>query len=47
MLNRREKEQQVIRLAEDGKTTRDIAKIAHVSLQVIGKIIRKHTGDPD
>ena len=47
MLNRTEKEELVIKLAEDGKTTRDIAKIAHISLQDIGRIIRKHTRDAD
>jgi hypothetical protein len=44
-LSRKEKEKLVIQLAEEGKTTRDIAKIAHVSLLDIGKIIRKVTGD--
>lgn len=47
MLNKIEKEKLVINLAEDGKNTRDIARIAHVSLQEIGRIIRKHTGDSD
>jgi transposase len=42
---RKEKEKQVIKLAEEGKTTREIAKEVHISLKDIGKIIRKETGD--
>jgi transposase len=45
LTNRKEKEKQVIKLAEEGKTTREIAKEVHVSLKDIGKIIRKETGD--
>jgi hypothetical protein len=45
LLSRKEKEKLVIKLANEGKTTRDIAKIAHVSLLDIGKIIDKVTGD--
>jgi hypothetical protein len=37
----------VIRLAKEGKTTREIAKIVHMSLKDIGKILRKITGDED
>ena len=47
LITRTEKEKQVIKLAEDGKTTRDIAKVAHISLKDIGKIIRKAAGDSD
>jgi DNA-binding CsgD family transcriptional regulator len=45
ILSRKQKEDLVIKLANEGKTTRDIAKEAHISLLDIGKIIRKHTGD--
>ena len=45
--SRKEKEKQVIKLAEEGKTTREIAKEVHISLKDIGKIIRKETGDID
>ncbi len=47
LLSRKEKEKLVIKLAEEGKTTREIAKIVHLSLVDIGKIIRKATGDED
>jgi hypothetical protein len=47
ILTRKEKESLVIKLAEQGKTTRDIAQSAHVSLKDIGKIIRRHTGEDD
>ena len=40
-----EKERLVIKLAMEGLTTREIAKIAHVSLKYIGTIIRKYTGE--
>ncbi len=45
LLGRKGKEKQVIKLAEEGKTTREIAKDVHISLKDIGKIIRKETGD--
>lgn len=45
LLSRKEKEQLVIKLAREGKTTRQIAEIVHVSLKDIGAIIRKVTGD--
>ena len=41
----KEKEKLVIKLAEEGKTIRDIAKEIHISLKDIGKIINKVTGD--
>ena len=44
---RQEKEKWVIKLASEGKTTRDRAKEVHISLKDIGKIIRKATGDSD
>ncbi len=45
LITRQEKERRVIKLAEEGKTTMDIAKEVHVSLKDIGKIIRTTTGD--
>lgn len=45
LLTRKEKEEMVIKLAKEGKTTREIAKIVHMSLKDIGEIIRKFTGD--
>ena len=45
ILTRQEKEQLVIQLASEGKTTKKIAQIAHVSLLDIGKIIRRFTGE--
>ena len=47
LLSRKEKEKLVIKLAQEGKTTREIAKIAHMSLKDIGEIIKKATGDDD
>ena len=37
----------VIELATEGKTTREIAKIVHISLRDIVEMIRKITGDDD
>src|SRR6185437_1370386 len=45
MLNKKEKEELVIKLLDEGKTTREIAQIAHVSLRNIGLISRKASGD--
>ncbi len=45
LLNRKEKERLAIKLAKEGKTTRDTARETRISLQVIRKIIRKYTGD--
>jgi transposase len=41
LLSRKEKEGLVIKLAREGKTTREIAKIVHISLKDIGEILRK------
>ena len=43
LTSRKEKEKQVIKLAEEGKQR--IAKEVHISLKDIGNIIRKATGD--
>jgi hypothetical protein len=45
ILKRKQKEELVIRLAKEGKNTRDIAKVAHVSLKDIGMIIRNYLGE--
>lgn len=37
----------VIELANNGKTTTEIAKEVHISLKDIGSILRKVTGDED
>jgi hypothetical protein len=37
LTNRKEKEKQVIKLDEEGKTTRDMAKVVHISSKDIGK----------
>ncbi len=48
LLSKKQKELLVIKLAEEGKTTRAIAKEIHISLKDIGKIIHRATGDdPD
>jgi hypothetical protein len=47
ILTRQQKECIVIKLAEEGKSTRFIAEAAHVSLKDIGTIIRRHTGEED
>ena len=47
LLSRKEKEQLVIKLAQEGKTTREIAKQVHISLRDIGKIQHKLTGDEE
>jgi len=45
ILTKKEKEHMVIQLASQGKTTREIAKAAHISPKDIAIIIRKFTGD--
>ncbi len=45
LLSRREKERMVVKLAEDGRTRREIAKDVHISLKTIGEILNKVTGD--
>ena len=44
VLNRRDKEQLVIKLHQEGKTIRNIASVAHLSFSDIGTIIRKIDG---
>jgi hypothetical protein len=43
LISRKEKEQLVIKLAQEGKTTREIAKQVHISLRDIGSIIHKES----
>ncbi len=45
LLSKKQKENLVIKLAQEGKTTRAIAKEVHISLKDIGKIIHNATGD--
>ena len=45
ILTKKEKEHMVIKLASQGKTTREIAKAAHISPKDIAIIIRRFTGD--
>ncbi len=47
LLGKKEKEMLVIKLATEGKTTRDIAKEAHVSFKTIRQILNKVTGDDE
>ena len=44
VLNRRDKEQLVIKLHQEGKTIREIASVAHLSFSDIGAIVRKIDG---
>ena len=44
VLNRRDKEQLVIKLHQEGKTIREIASVAHLSFSDIGTIVRKIDG---
>ncbi len=45
ILSKREKEKLVIKLANEGKTTREIAKQVRISLKTIEQILNKVTGD--
>ncbi len=45
ILSKKEKEKLVIKLANEGKTTREIAKQVRISLRTIGQILNKVTGD--
>jgi transposase len=47
ILKRQQKEELVIRLAEEGKSTREIAQAVHVSLKDIGVIIRNYLGEKE
>lgn len=45
LLNRKQKEKLVIKLAGEGKPVREIAKLVHMSINDICEIIRKASGD--
>ncbi len=45
LLSKKDKEKLVIKIANEGKTTREIAKEAHVSLKTIQQILNRVTGD--
>ncbi len=47
LLSKKGKEKRIIDLANQGKTTREIAKEVRVSLRSIGKILNKVTGDDE
>ncbi len=47
ILTRKEKEDLVIKLANQGKSTRQIAAAAHVSPKDIGTILRRYTGEEE
>jgi hypothetical protein len=47
VLNRRDKEQLVIKLHQEGKSFREIASVAHLSFSDIGAILRKIDGKDD
>jgi hypothetical protein len=47
VLNRRDKEQLVIKLHQEGKTMREVASAAHLSFSDIGAIIRRIDGKVD
>jgi transposase len=47
VLNKKEKEQLVIKLYQDGKPIREIARQAHVSFGTIGKILKTINGRDD
>ncbi|MEJ7642212.1 MAG: hypothetical protein WKF36_08470 [Candidatus Nitrosocosmicus sp.] len=47
ILSKKEKEKIVIKLAEEGKSTRQIAETAHISLKDISTIKRRYTGEEE
>ncbi len=47
ILSKKEKEDLVIKLAEEGKSTRQIAETVHISLKYIGTIRRRYTGEEE
>jgi DNA-binding NarL/FixJ family response regulator len=47
LISKKEREKTVIEFANEGKTTREIAKQVHISLKDIGKILRKIAGDEE
>ena len=47
ILNKKEKEELVVKLHQENKTIRQIAEIAHMSFKDIGTIIRRIDGQPN
>jgi len=47
VLSKKQKKELVIKLYEEGKTTREIAKIVKISLRDIGIILRKYNNEPE
>lgn len=47
VLSKKEKKKLVIKLYEEGKTTREIAKIVKISLRDIGIILREYNKEPE
>jgi Mor family transcriptional regulator len=47
ILKRQQKVDLVIKLAEEGKNTRELAQTVHMALKDIGAIIRRHLGEEE
>ena len=47
ILNKKEKEELVVKLHQENKTIRQIAEIVHISFKDIGAIIKRIDGQPD
>ena len=47
LISKREKEKLVVKLANEGKTTREIAKEVRMSHKTIQQILNKMTGDDE
>src|SRR6476469_10013738 len=47
VLTKKQKKELVIKLYEEGKTTREIAKIVKISLRDIGIILREYNKEPE
>jgi transposase len=47
ILNRNQKKELVIKLYEEGKTTREIAKEVRISLRDIGIILKEYNKEPE
>jgi hypothetical protein len=47
VLTKKQKKELVIRLYEEGKTTREMAKIVKISLRDIGTILREYNNEPE
>lgn len=47
LLTKKQKNEMVIKLREENKTTRDIAEILHMSPRDIGIVLRKYNRDPE